>query len=257
MVNTFRATALTLLVFLVGSAASGQASKPPTDKPTAPGLIKLSGEDEKRAKQLDEQIESALKADRWDEAIASTADLLALRARVYGPKHFATANAEWQLKALRLVAPMPIADRTAYKSAKTMDAQASSLLAGGRWAQAQPLFEQALAIKRRLLTESHPDTGNSYNNLANSLLDQGNYAAAQELFEKAIEINRRLLTDDHPDTAASYCNMASTLNAEGKHAAAQPLFENALAIYRRLFTDDHPDTATAYNNLAANLNALG
>ncbi len=237
--------------------AMAQTTPPKGDQPPAPGLIKLTGDDEKRAKQLDEQIESALKADRWDEAIASTADLLALRARVYGPKHFATANAEWQLKALRLVAPMPIADRTAYKSAKTMDAQASSLLAGGRWAQAQPLFEQALAIKRRLLTESHPDTGNSYNNLANSLLDQGNYAAAQELFEKAIEINRRLLTDDHPDTAASYCNMASTLNAEGKHAAAQPLFESALAIYRRLFTDDHPDTATAYNNLAANLNAQG
>ncbi|MGO9465623.1 MAG: hypothetical protein ACLQVF_15885 [Isosphaeraceae bacterium] len=98
MVNTFRATALTLLVFLVGSAASGQASKPPTDKPTAPGLIKLSGEDEKRAKQLDEQIDKALKADRWDEAIVRAHELVALRTKVQGPKHFETVNVEWLLK---------------------------------------------------------------------------------------------------------------------------------------------------------------
>ncbi len=59
--------------------AMAQTTPPKGDQPPAPGLIKLTGDDEKRAKQLDEQIEKCAKADRWDEAIASTADLLALR----------------------------------------------------------------------------------------------------------------------------------------------------------------------------------
>jgi CHAT domain-containing protein len=119
------------------------------------------------------------------------------------------------------------------------------------------LYEKALEITRRLLTNDHPDTAQSYNNLAVNLAAQGKYAAAQPLFEKALEIRRRLLTDDHPQTATSYTNLATNLNAQGKYAVAQPIFEKALVISRRLLTDDHPLTASSYDNLAANLYAQG
>ena len=85
---------------------------------------------------------------------------------------------------------------------------ATNLNAQGKYAQAQPLFEKALEIRRRLLTDDHPNTADSYNNLAANLNAQGKYAQAQPLFEKALEIHRRLLTDDHPDTATSYNNLA-------------------------------------------------
>ena len=134
---------------------------------------------------------------------------------------------------------------------------ALNLNAQGKYALAQPLFEKALEIRRRLLTDDHPDTALSYNNVAFNLSAQGKDALAQPLFEKALEIYRRLLTDEHPDTARSYNNVAANLSAQGKYAVAQPLFEKALEIYRRLFTDDHPDTARSYNNVAANLSAQG
>ena len=129
--------------------------------------------------------------------------------------------------------------------------------AQGKYAQAQPLLEKALEIRRRLLTDDHPDTAGSYNTVTYILTAQGKYAQAQPLLEKALEIYRRLLTDDHPDTANSYNNLAMNLNAQGKYAQAQPLLEKALEIRRRLLTDDHPDTARGYNNLALNLNAQG
>ncbi len=129
-------------------------------------MRKLTGDDAKRAEELDKAIEAALKADRWDEAIARAEELLALRTRVQGPKHFETVNAEWRLKTLRRVAPMPKEDRVAYQSANTMNEQAEALYAQGKYAQAQPLFEKALEIRRRLLTDDHPDTADSYNNLA-------------------------------------------------------------------------------------------
>ena len=134
---------LTLLIVTIASSTPGQTPPPPADKPTAPGLIKLIGEDEKRAKELDEQIEKALKADRWDEAIAKAEQLVALRTRAQGPRHFETANSGWRLKALRKVAPMPKEDRVAYQSPHTLQGQADALVAQGKYSQAQPLFEKA------------------------------------------------------------------------------------------------------------------
>jgi tetratricopeptide (TPR) repeat protein len=225
----------------------------PTQKPIAPGVIKLTGEDEKRARQLDEQIQKALTADRWNEAIAKTEELLALRVKVQGPKHFETVSAEWWLKALRQVAPMPKYDRVAYLSATAINEEAAALNAQGKYAAAQLLYEKALDIRRRLLTDDHPASAESYNNVAHNLSEQGKYAQAQPLLERALEIHRRLLTDNHPNTAAVCNNVAANLDAQGKYAQAEPLFEKSLEIRRRLLTDDHIDTAQSYNNLALNL----
>jgi tetratricopeptide (TPR) repeat protein len=224
---------------------------------TVPGLRKLTGEDTKKAEELDKAIETAQKADRLDEAIARAEELLTLRTRAQGSKHFETVNAEWRLKTLRRAASMPKEDQVAYRSAQTMDEQAVILNAQGRYAAAEPLLEKALEIRRRLLTDDDPDTSASYGNLAYSLWKQGKYSQAQPLFEKALEIRLRLSGEDHADTAQCYNNLASTLSYQGKYTQAQPLFEKALEIKRRLLSDDHPDTAMVYNNLAYNLNAQG
>jgi tetratricopeptide (TPR) repeat protein len=246
-----------LAIQIPGSVATAQTSSSKEAQPPAPALRKLSGNDAKRADELDKAIGAALAADRWDRAIASAEELFALRTRVQGPKHFETVDEEWRLKALRQQVSMPKQDRVACQSAETMNGHGEALRAQGKYAQAQPLFQKALEIRRRLLTDDHPDTALSYNNLAFNLKAQGKYAQAQPLYEKALEIYRRLLTDDHPDTATSYNNVAANLNAQGKYAQAQPRLEKALEIFRRLLTDDHPDTATNYNNVAANLNAQG
>jgi tetratricopeptide (TPR) repeat protein len=249
-----------LLALLFGSIASstlGQPPVPPTGKPTAPGLIKLTGEDEKLAKQLAQQIDKALEADRLDEAIARTEDLFALRVKVQGPKHFETVNVEWLLKTLRRVAPMPKQDRVAYQSANAMNDQADALRAQGKYVLAQSLYEKALEIRRRLLSDDHRLTAETYHNLASNLDALGKYAVAQPHYEKALEIRRRLLSDNHPDTAESYDDLAGNLGAQAKYAQGQPLIEKALEIYRRLLTDDHIDTTISYSNLAVNLDAQG
>ena len=257
MKSMFKVSWLGLLVLVIASAVPAQTPAPTTGQPPALGLRKLTGDDARKAEELDKAVEAALKADRWDEAMKKAEELFALRARAQGEKHFETVNEEWRMKALRRVAPVPKEDRVAYLSAGVMNQQAEALLAQGKYALAQPLFEKALEIYRRLLTDDHPDTAGSYNNLAANLDAQGKHTLAQPLYEKALEIRRRLLSDEHPDTARCYNNVAYNLNAEGKYALAQPLYEKALEIYRRLLSDDHPDTAGSYNNLAFNLNAQG
>ena len=98
---------------------------------------------------------------------------------------------------------------------------ALNLKAQGKYIQAQPLYEKTLAIRRRLLTDDHPSTANSYSSVACILDAQGKYAQAQPLLEKALEIHYRLLTNDHPTTAGSYNNLASNLAAQGKYLAAR------------------------------------
>jgi tetratricopeptide (TPR) repeat protein len=248
---------LVALVPLTALSVWGQTPEPSTGQIPPTGLRKLVGDDARRAEELDKAIEAAMKADRWDEAIARAEELLALRARAQGPKHFETVSAEWTLKTLRRVPRMPDEDRDAYQASHTLNEQAATLFVQGKYGAAQPLHEKALEICRRLLGDDHPDTATSYNNVAVNLDYQGKYAQAQPLHEKALEIRRRLLTDDHPDTATSYNCVAFNLQDQGKYAPAQPLFEQALEIRRRLLTDDHSSTANTYNNLALNLNAQG
>ena len=52
---------------------------------------------------------------------------------------------------------------------------AGNLNAQGEYALAEPLYEKAPEIRRRLLTDDHPDTAFSYGKLAANLAAQGNY----------------------------------------------------------------------------------
>src|SRR5437660_11583994 len=86
------------------NAGSPTIAQTPSSKEAqllAPGLRKLTGDDAKRAEELNKAIEAAQKTGRWDEAIARAEELLALRARVQGPKHFETLDEEWLLVTLR------------------------------------------------------------------------------------------------------------------------------------------------------------
>jgi len=170
-----------------GLPTSAQTASPKDAQPTAPGLRKLTDDDARRAEELDKAIEAALKADRWDEAIARAEELLALPTRAQGAKHFETVDAEWRLKTLHRVASMPKEDRVAYQSASTMNGEAATLSAQGKYAQAQPLLEKALDVRRRLRTDDHPLTASIYENVAVNLDAQGKHAQAQPLFENAAD----------------------------------------------------------------------
>ncbi len=238
-------------------------SQVPTPKPpsgpaaTAPGLITLTGDDAKWAEALNSATKAALKADRWDEAIARQEELAALHARAQGPTHFETVNEQWSLRALRRVAAMPMEDRSAFISVDSLSQQADSLMEQGKYRAAQPLLQRTLDIRRKVLGEDHPHTATSYDNLAQSLYEQGQYGAAQPLLQRALDIRRKVLGEDHPHTATSYNNLAANLDEQGQYGAAQPLYQRALDIRRKVLGEDHPDTPSSYNDLAYNLNAQG
>ena len=61
----------------------------------------------------------------------------------------------------------------------------------GRHAEAEPLYKQAMEIRRTALGERHPDYATSLNNLAGLYDAMGRQAEAEELRKKAMAIHRR------------------------------------------------------------------
>ncbi|MBW4467288.1 MAG: tetratricopeptide repeat protein [Pegethrix bostrychoides GSE-TBD4-15B] len=123
--------------------------------------------------------------------------------------------------------------------------------AQGRYSEAEPLYLQALEIRRSQLGAEHPTTATSLNNLAKLYRAQGRYSEAEPLFLDALNIKRRQLGAEHPSTALSLNNLAMLYDSQGRYSEAEPLFLDALNINRRQLGAEHPDTASSLNNLAA------
>ncbi len=62
----------------------------------------------------------------------------------------------------------------------------------GRYAEAEPLYERALAIQEEVLGAEHPDVAVSLNNLAALYYAQGRYAEAEPLYERALGVGEKV-----------------------------------------------------------------
>ncbi|MCP2728906.1 CHAT domain-containing tetratricopeptide repeat protein, partial [Limnofasciculus baicalensis] len=90
----------------------------------------------------------------------------------------------------------------------------------GRYAEAEPLLRQALAINQEILPEKHPLVANSLNNLAYLYESQGRYAEAEPLFRQALAMFQEILPEKHPDIAGSLENLAFLYQAKGDKTSA-------------------------------------
>jgi tetratricopeptide (TPR) repeat protein len=245
------------LVFVLpagpGSAAGGEP--PPQAEAKPPWQRQLQGEDARRADQLQARINQLAAAGSYAESITAAQELAALRQRLQGADHWHAVDALLQVRTLQRRAEFSPAQQAEYRRAEKARREADALFDQGRYAQAQPLYEQALAQFRRLLGEEHRDSARACNDLAINLEAQGRYPEAAEGHRKVLALRRKVLGEEHPSTAQSYNNLASSLQVQGKYAEAEAGFRKAKALYQRLLGEEHPLTATACNNLAANLQA--
>ena len=76
----------------------------------------------------------------------------------------------------------------------------------GTYAQAEPLYQRALAIREEILGPHHPIVAQSLNNLAALYRDQGHYAAAEPLFLRSLGIKEKTLGLWHRIRSWDECN---------------------------------------------------
>ncbi len=72
----------------------------------------------------------------------------------------------------------------------------------GKYAEAEVLYTEGLAAKRRQLGDDHPDTLTSMRNLGGLYQDQGKYAEAEAMYTETLAARRKQLGEDHQYTLA-------------------------------------------------------
>ncbi|KAF0249275.1 MAG: hypothetical protein FD167_1325 [bacterium] len=120
----------------------------------------------------------------------------------------------------------------------------------GDYSKAEPIFIQALDIRKKIFGDNNLDTAQSISNLAELYHEKGDYSKAEPLLIQALDIYRKILGDNNPDTASSINNLAALYGDKGDYSKAEPLYLQALNINRKVLGDNHPDTALSINNLA-------
>ena len=106
--------------------------------------------------------------------------------------------------------------------------------AQGRYAEAEPLHQRALAIREKALGPEHPAVGVSLSNLAALYSGQGKYADAEPLYKRSLAILEKALGSEHPRVATSLNNLALLYGAQGRYGEAEPLYKRALATHERV-----------------------
>jgi tetratricopeptide (TPR) repeat protein len=98
----------------------------------------------------------------------------------------------------------------------------------GRYASARDLQQRTYDTCRRILSEDHPDTLASANNLASTLRVLGDLTGARDLHKRTYDTCRRVLGDDHPNTLTSATNLAVALHDLGDRDAAIALLSQVV-----------------------------
>src|SRR5215831_15374365 len=171
--------------------------------------------------------------------------------------------------------------------ATILNNKASELIGAGKYVEALPLAQRALAIAEKALGLDHPAVAvelnllamlyvqlgryadaeplykralaipgdldvvaESLNRLAMLYVPLGHYADAEPLLKRSLAIREKALGPDHPDVATALNNLAELYRNQRRYADAEPPYRRALAIFERARGPDHPDVATVLNNLA-------
>jgi tetratricopeptide (TPR) repeat protein len=137
------------------------------------------------------------------------------------------------------------------EAARLLDRTASYLMERAQYAEAEPLFERALAIREspKLFGPSHAYTAASINNLALLYHHRGRNAESETLYRRALAIWEDGKGPTESYTATSLQNLASLYRHTGRYSEAEPLLQRALTICERL-DPSSPETADSLDQMA-------
>ena len=110
----------------------------------------------------------------------------------------------------------------------TLTTLASELRVEGKYDAAEPLYREALEVRRETLGNRHPHPLSCINLLGGLLNATGDPAAAEPLCREALKVSRETLGNRHPNTLAFINNLGALLQDKGDLAAAELLFREAL-----------------------------
>ena len=133
--------------------------------------------------------------------------------------------------------------------AKGLDLYGLLLARQAAYNRAGPYLEEALALRRRTLGETHPRVAFTLLNLARLARDLFDYERAEGLLCQAESIQRAAFGDRHPHVAGTLGSHGVVLHHQGRYDEAEKLLEEAVAI-RRTVHSQTPALAGTLTSLA-------
>jgi tetratricopeptide (TPR) repeat protein len=120
----------------------------------------------------------------------------------------------------------------------------------GRYADAEPLLERALAIREKVLVSEDPDVATSLNNLGFLYQAQGKNVEAEPLYQRALSIREKALRLEDLAVPYSLKRLAGLYQTQGEYGKAEPLYQRALTIWEKALGEQHPRLAWILDGLA-------
>jgi len=120
----------------------------------------------------------------------------------------------------------------------SLNRQVVQLYKAGKYDEAIPLAQNAIALTVVENGPGHPTVGTRLTDLAELYRAQGRYAEAEPVFKRALAITEKALGPDHPDVGTRLSNLAALYEAQGRYAEAEPLKKRALAIREKTLGPD-------------------
>lgn len=111
-------------------------------------------------------------------------------------------------------------------------------------------FEQALAIRKKILGDNHPDTAETLLELGKLVGEMGDKAKAREHLDQAAASYKATLHKNIPRSVGSLLMLGIAYQSLGDPDAEQACYEQALAIRKNISGDDHLDTMEIRLHLA-------
>jgi tetratricopeptide (TPR) repeat protein len=134
--------------------------------------------------------------------------------------------------------------------AELADAAGNYLLGRNIFAEAEPLFVNAVAIGERVLGPEHVKVGQWLNNLANLYLNSGRYDEAEPRYWRSISIGVKTLGESDTGVATRMNNLAMVLMKTGRASLAEKYFRKAIDVTETALGRKHELVARRRHNLA-------
>ena len=135
------------------------------------------------------------------------------------------------------------------EAAQLLNRTALYLRQRGLYSQAEPLYQEALAINRKIKGPKHSITAKNLNDLGELYYDQGKYNQAEHLYLQALNIYENVHKLETSDGITTLNNLAKTYYLQHNYTQAEEFCEQALA-----FCKQHPEYKDS--NLATALSLL-
>ena len=127
----------------------------------------------------------------------------------------------------------------------------------GDLAGAEKLYNESIAIARKVFGEDHPEVASAMENLGNVMYQTGRPAETIKMLEQVLAMRKRAFGEESEPVSRTLANLATVNSISGNPAAAEPLYAQAYGLMVRFLGPDNPDVSEVLLGQGRNYHRLG